>query len=90
MKKTNKIILLCSAIALLGVSILTTFSSDLKANNKVNNNQKRSGFAEFFLENGEDLTPEQIEILENMPALEEKYLEYGLNAPVDPNFKKID
>lgn len=51
-------------------------------------NKERSGFAEIFLEHGEDLTSEQIEILENMPELEKKYLEAGLNAPVDPNFKK--
>lgn len=51
-------------------------------------NKERSGFAEIFLQNSENLTSEQIEILENMPELEKKYLEAGLNAPVDPNFKK--
>lgn len=51
-------------------------------------NTERSGFAEIFLQNGENLTSEQIEILENMPELEKQYLEAGLNAPVDPNFKK--
>lgn len=53
-------------------------------------NKERSGFAEIFLEHGENLTSEQIEILENMPELEKKYLEAGLEAPVNPNFKKTN
>ena len=61
---------------------------DIPPTSQEDGNRDRSGFAEIFLENGEDLTSEQIEILENMPELEKKYLEAGLNAPADPNFKK--
>lgn len=67
--------------------LCSSLPNNIYANSEVPANEKASGFAEIFLQN-ENLTEDQLEILNNMPALEAEYLEKGLSRPVDPNFKR--
>lgn len=82
--KMNKKVL---AIGTTLVILCSSLPNNIYANSEVPVNEKTSGFAEIFLQN-ENLTEDQIKVLNDMPALEDKYLEKGLNLPVDPYFKR--